>query len=75
MRGELARVGMERALMGGVFLTGGGAKLPDLCDVAERDAGMPGALRPDDRDSGLAGGDVRSGVERRRRAWRCIRRS
>ena len=22
--------------MGGVFLTGGGAKLPDLCDVAER---------------------------------------
>jgi cell division protein FtsA len=33
---ELARVGMERALLGGVFLTGGGAKLPDLCDVAER---------------------------------------
>ena len=36
MRAELARVGMEGALMGGVFLTGGGAKLPDLCDVAER---------------------------------------
>lgn len=34
---ELARVGMEGALMGGVFLTGGGAKLPDLCDVAERE--------------------------------------
>jgi len=33
---ELARVGMERALLGGVFLTGGGAKLPDLCDMAER---------------------------------------
>jgi cell division protein FtsA len=36
VRAELARVGMERALLGGVFLTGGGAKLPDLCDVAER---------------------------------------
>jgi cell division protein FtsA len=37
VKGELARVGMEGSLMGGVFLTGGGAKLPDLCDVAERE--------------------------------------
>ncbi len=37
VRGELARVGMDRCLMGGVFLTGGGAKLPDLCDIAERE--------------------------------------
>jgi cell division protein FtsA len=37
VRGELARVGMDRALMGGVFLTGGAARLPDLCDVAERE--------------------------------------
>jgi len=36
VRAELARVSMERALLGGVFLTGGGAKLPDLCDIAER---------------------------------------
>jgi cell division protein FtsA len=36
VRAELARVGMERSLLGGVFLTGGGAKLPELCDVAER---------------------------------------
>jgi cell division protein FtsA len=36
VRAEIARVGMERALMGGVFLTGGGALLPDLCDAAER---------------------------------------
>jgi cell division protein FtsA len=36
VRTELARVGMERSLVGGVFLTGGGARLPDLCDVAER---------------------------------------
>jgi cell division protein FtsA len=33
---ELARVGMERALIGGVVLTGGGANLSDLCDTAER---------------------------------------
>ncbi len=36
VRAELARVGMDRALLGGVFLTGGCARLPDLCDVAER---------------------------------------
>jgi cell division protein FtsA len=35
VRSECARVGMERALIGGVFLTGGGAKLPGLCDAAE----------------------------------------
>lgn len=36
VRAELARVGMDRSLLGGVFLTGGGAKLPELCDMAER---------------------------------------
>ncbi|MBV9507038.1 MAG: cell division protein FtsA [Acidobacteriia bacterium] len=36
VRSELARVGMDGALLGGVFLTGGGAKLPELCDVAEQ---------------------------------------
>lgn len=36
VRGELARIGMDRSLLGGVFLTGGAARLPDLCDVAER---------------------------------------
>jgi len=35
VRSELARVGMDRALIGGVFLTGGGARLPGLCDTAE----------------------------------------
>jgi cell division protein FtsA len=37
VRMELARVGMDRSLMGGVFLTGSAAKLPDLCDIAERE--------------------------------------
>ncbi len=36
VRAELARVGMDRALIGGAFLTGAAARLPDLCDVAER---------------------------------------
>jgi cell division protein FtsA len=35
VRGEFARVGMDRALIGGVFLTGAGAKMPGLCDAAE----------------------------------------
>jgi cell division protein FtsA len=33
---ELARVAMDRALLGGIVLTGGGALLAGLCDVAER---------------------------------------
>lgn len=32
---ELTRVGMERALIGGVVLTGGGTELAGLCDMAE----------------------------------------
>jgi len=35
VRGEFSRVGMDRALIGGVFLTGAGAKLPGFCDAAE----------------------------------------
>lgn len=36
VRAELARVGMDRSLIGGVCLSGGGAMMPDLCEVAER---------------------------------------
>jgi cell division protein FtsA len=35
-RRELARVGMDQALMGGVVLAGGGARLNGMCDMAER---------------------------------------
>jgi len=35
VRAELTRVGMDRALAGGVFLTGGASQLPDLLDVAD----------------------------------------
>ena len=51
VRAELARVGMDRSLMGGIFLAGGGAKLPDICDVAERELqcqtryGLPVGIR------------------------------
>ena len=37
VRAELVRVSMEHGLVGGVFLTGGGARLPELWDVAERE--------------------------------------
>jgi cell division protein FtsA len=33
---EILRVGMEQQLLEGVVLTGGGALLPGMCDVAER---------------------------------------
>lgn len=37
VRAELARVGMERALIGGVFLTGAAARMPDLLEVADEE--------------------------------------
>jgi len=39
VREELARVSMEQSLTGGVFITGGGAKLAEIADVAERELG------------------------------------
>ena len=36
VREEVARVGMQRAIASGVVITGGGALLPGICDVAER---------------------------------------
>ena len=37
VRTELSRVSMDRSLIGGVFLTGAAARMPDLCDVAEQE--------------------------------------
>ena len=34
--GEILRVGMEQSLLEGAVLTGGGAMLPGMCDIAER---------------------------------------
>jgi cell division protein FtsA len=34
VRGELARVSMEQSLLGGVFIAGGGSKLPEILEVA-----------------------------------------
>jgi cell division protein FtsA len=39
VRKELIRIGMHESLLGGVFLTGGGAKLPEILDVADRELG------------------------------------
>jgi cell division protein FtsA len=36
VRGELSRVGMQRAIASGLVILGGGALLPGICDVAER---------------------------------------
>jgi cell division protein FtsA len=36
VREELARVGMQRAIASGVVITGSGALLPGICDVAEK---------------------------------------
>jgi cell division protein FtsA len=36
VRAELQRVGMERSLFEGIVLTGGGAMLNGMCDIAER---------------------------------------
>jgi len=39
VRGELARVSMEQSLLGGVFIAGGGAKLPEILEVAAEELG------------------------------------
>jgi cell division protein FtsA len=36
VRSELARVGMERSVANGLVISGAGARLPGICDVAER---------------------------------------
>jgi cell division protein FtsA len=41
VRAEVARIGMERNLREGVVLTGGGAMLPGMCDMAERVLNCP----------------------------------
>ncbi|MEQ1884117.1 MAG: cell division protein FtsA [Bryobacteraceae bacterium] len=41
VRGELQRVGMERGLGEGIILTGGGALLNGMCDMAERVLNCP----------------------------------
>ena len=67
MRRELERVGMDQALMGGIVLCGGGARLNGMCDMAEKVLQLPGAQRPGGRDSGLAGGYRRHGMDHGRR--------
>lgn len=43
VRSELQRVGMDRSLHEGIFLTGGGALLNGMCDMAERVLNCPAA--------------------------------
>jgi len=37
VRAELARVGMDRALIGGIFLTGAASRMPELLEVADEE--------------------------------------
>jgi cell division protein FtsA len=44
VKAELARVGMQRALANGLVISGGGALLPGICDVAERVLDCPARI-------------------------------
>lgn len=44
VRGELSRVGMQRALANGLVISGAGALLPGICDVAERVLDCPARI-------------------------------
>jgi len=44
VRAELLRVGMQNAIASGVVLSGGGALLPGICDIAERVLECPARL-------------------------------
>jgi cell division protein FtsA len=44
VRSELTRAGMQRAVSSGIVISGGGALLPGLCDVAERVMDCPARI-------------------------------
>lgn len=44
VRAELERAGMQRAIASGLVISGGGALLPGLCDVAERVLDCPARI-------------------------------
>jgi cell division protein FtsA len=44
VRSELERAGMQRALSSGLVISGGGALLPGICDVAERVLDCPARI-------------------------------
>jgi cell division protein FtsA len=44
VRAELARAGMQRAISSGLVISGGGAMLPGLCDIAERVMDCPARI-------------------------------
>ena len=44
VRGELTRYGMQRAIASGLVISGGGALLPGICDVAERVLDCPARM-------------------------------
>ncbi|MDP9054438.1 MAG: cell division protein FtsA [Acidobacteriota bacterium] len=44
VQAELARAGMQRAISSGLVISGGGALLPGICDVAERVLESPARL-------------------------------
>jgi cell division protein FtsA len=62
VREELARVGMQRAIASGVVVSGGGALLPGICDIAEKVLECPARL-------GLAQGFVDWPEELNDPAW------
>ncbi len=62
VRAELARVGMQRAIASGLVISGGGALLPGICDVAERVLECPARI-------GLAQGFVDWPEELNDPAW------
>ncbi len=75
VRAELQRVGMERNLLEGIVLTGGGAFLNGMCDMAERVLNCQAGNGLAQGIWRLAGGVEESGCGPRRRGSRCIRRS
>jgi cell division protein FtsA len=62
VRAELERAGMQRALSSGLVISGGGALLPGICDVAERVLDCPARI-------GLAQGFLDSPDELDDPAW------
>ncbi len=65
VRGELARVGMQRAIASGLVICGAGALLAGLCDVAERVLDAPARI-------GLAQGILEWPERLNTPEWTCV---
>ena len=70
---ELVTIGMDQKLLEGIFLTGGGALLNGMCDMAERVLNCPARIALPERHREFSGRTVHSSLDDRGRSGQIFR--